>query len=88
MISSILDEQIPDFLLVVDKGHDSVDDVHDPLPMLNNDLWLDKESKVMALELAEDILFGRLSNGGGVVHVEVKDDDIHLEIEEKDAVSA
>jgi ATP-dependent Clp protease ATP-binding subunit ClpA len=39
-------------------------------------------------ELAEDILFGRLSNGGGVVHVEVKDDDIHLEIEEKDAVSA
>ena len=39
-------------------------------------------------ELAEDILFGRLSNGGGVVHVQVKDDDIHLEIEEKDAVSA
>lgn len=39
-------------------------------------------------ELAEDILFGRLSNGGGVVHVQVKDDDLHLEIEEKDAVSA
>ncbi|MFN3236188.1 MAG: ATP-dependent Clp protease ATP-binding subunit ClpA [Pseudomonadales bacterium] len=38
--------------------------------------------------LAEDILFGRLSNGGGVVHVQVKDDDLHLEIEEKDAVSA
>jgi ATP-dependent Clp protease ATP-binding subunit ClpA len=37
--------------------------------------------------LAEDILFGRLSNGGGVVHVQVKDDDLHLEIEEKDAVS-
>lgn len=33
-------------------------------------------------ELAEDILFGKLSNGGGVVRVRVKDDDIHLEIEE------
>lgn len=39
-------------------------------------------------ELAEDILFGRLSNGGGVVHVQVVDDDLHLEIEEKDTVSA
>ena len=39
-------------------------------------------------ELAEDILFGCLSNGGGVVHVQVVDDDLHLEIEEKDAVSA
>jgi len=39
-------------------------------------------------ELAEDILFGKLSNGGGVVHVKVVDDDLHLEIEEKDAVSA
>ena len=33
-------------------------------------------------ELAEDILFGKLSNGGGVVHVRVKDDDIVLDIEE------
>ncbi len=33
-------------------------------------------------ELAEDILFGRLSNNGGVVHVVVKDDDIILEVEE------
>ncbi|MBV1876105.1 MAG: ATP-dependent Clp protease ATP-binding subunit ClpA [Pseudomonadales bacterium] len=33
-------------------------------------------------ELAEDILFGRLSNGGGVVRVVVRDDDLVLEIEE------
>ena len=33
-------------------------------------------------ELAEDILFGRLSNNGGVVHVRVRDDDIWLDIEE------
>ncbi len=33
-------------------------------------------------ELAEDILFGKLANGGGVVHVRVKDDDIVLDIEE------
>ncbi|MCB1646839.1 MAG: ATP-dependent Clp protease ATP-binding subunit ClpA [Pseudomonadales bacterium] len=33
-------------------------------------------------ELAEDILFGKLSNNGGVVHVLVKDDDLYLEIEE------
>lgn len=33
-------------------------------------------------ELAEDILFGKLSNGGGVVHVLVRDDDLVLEIEE------
>ncbi|MCB1691798.1 MAG: AAA family ATPase, partial [Pseudomonadales bacterium] len=33
-------------------------------------------------ELAEDILFGKLSNNGGVVHVRVKDDDIFLDIEE------
>jgi ATP-dependent Clp protease ATP-binding subunit ClpA len=33
-------------------------------------------------ELAEDILFGKLSNNGGVVHVTVKDDDLYLEIEE------
>ncbi|MEX1237508.1 MAG: AAA family ATPase, partial [Pseudomonadales bacterium] len=33
-------------------------------------------------ELAEDILFGKLSNNGGVVHVTVKDDDLYLDIEE------
>ena len=33
-------------------------------------------------ELAEDILFGRLSDGGGVVHVTVVDGDLSLEIEE------
>jgi ATP-dependent Clp protease ATP-binding subunit ClpA len=33
-------------------------------------------------ELAEDILFGRLSTNGGVVHVLVKDDDLVLEIDE------
>ncbi|HKI74847.1 MAG TPA: ATP-dependent Clp protease ATP-binding subunit ClpA [Pseudomonadales bacterium] len=33
-------------------------------------------------ELAEDILFGRLSNNGGVVHITVKDDDLYLDIEE------
>ena len=38
-------------------------------------------------ELAEDILFGRLSNGGGVVHVSVKDDDLVLEIEEPSELS-
>jgi len=39
-------------------------------------------------ELAEDILFGRLSNGGGVVQVKVVDGDLVLEIEEKSVVSA
>ncbi|MFT4712288.1 MAG: ATP-dependent Clp protease ATP-binding subunit ClpA [Candidatus Azotimanducaceae bacterium] len=34
-------------------------------------------------ELAEDILFGKLANGGGVVHVLVKDNDLVLEIEEQ-----
>jgi ATP-dependent Clp protease ATP-binding subunit ClpA len=33
-------------------------------------------------ELAEDILFGRLSTNGGVVHVFVRDDDLVLEIDE------
>jgi ATP-dependent Clp protease ATP-binding subunit ClpA len=33
-------------------------------------------------ELAEDILFGRLSTNGGVVHVLVRDDDLVLEIDE------
>ena len=37
-------------------------------------------------ELAEDILFGRLSDGGGVVHVTVEDDDLLLEIEEPETV--
>ena len=40
-------------------------------------------------ELAEDILFGRLSHGGGTVHVTVEDDDLKLEIEEpEEKVSA
>jgi ATP-dependent Clp protease ATP-binding subunit ClpA len=39
-------------------------------------------------ELAEDILFGRLSNGGGIVQVKVVDGDLVLEIEEKSEVSA
>ena len=39
-------------------------------------------------ELAEDILFGRLSNNGGVVHVIVKDDDLFLEIEEQSKAPA
>ena len=33
-------------------------------------------------ELAEDILFGKLSRGGGVVRVTVSDGDLVLEIEE------
>ena len=37
-------------------------------------------------ELAEDILFGRLSDGGGVVHVTVEDGDLLLEIEEPETV--
>lgn len=37
-------------------------------------------------ELAEDILFGRLANGGGLVHVLVEDDDLVLEIEEPETV--
>jgi ATP-dependent Clp protease ATP-binding subunit ClpA len=39
-------------------------------------------------ELAEDILFGRLANRGGVVHVVVEDDDLVMKIEEPDEVSA
>ena len=39
-------------------------------------------------ELAEDILFGRLSNNGGVVRVFVKDGELMLEIEEPEEVSA
>jgi ATP-dependent Clp protease ATP-binding subunit ClpA len=39
-------------------------------------------------ELAEDILFGRLSNNGGVVRVFVKDGELMLEIEEPEGVSA
>ena len=35
-------------------------------------------------ELAEDILFGKLSAGGGVVHVTVKDGDLSLEISERE----
>ncbi len=37
-------------------------------------------------ELAEDILFGRLSDGGGVVHVTVEDGDLSLQIEEPETV--
>ncbi len=33
-------------------------------------------------DLAEDILFGKLSSGGGVVHVTVEDGDLSLDIEE------
>ena len=33
-------------------------------------------------ELAEDILFGKLSDGGGVVHVSVRDGDLALDIAE------
>jgi ATP-dependent Clp protease ATP-binding subunit ClpA len=39
-------------------------------------------------ELAEDILFGKLSKGGGVVHVIVENDDLVMEIEEPSEVSA
>ena len=35
-------------------------------------------------DLAEDILFGRLSSNGGVVRVTVKDEDLVLEIEESE----
>lgn len=38
-------------------------------------------------ELAEDILFGRLSHNGGVVHVSVKDGELVLEIEEPEKIS-
>lgn len=38
-------------------------------------------------ELAEDILFGRLSNNGGVVQIIVKDGELVLEIEEPEKVS-
>jgi ATP-dependent Clp protease ATP-binding subunit ClpA len=37
-------------------------------------------------ELAEDILFGKLSNGGGVVHVTVEDGDLSLVIDEPEMV--
>ena len=37
-------------------------------------------------DLAEDILFGKLSSGGGVVHVTVEDGDLSLEIEEPETV--
>ena len=37
-------------------------------------------------DLAEDILFGKLSNGGGVVHVTVENGDLSLEIEEPETV--
>lgn len=39
-------------------------------------------------ELAEDILFGKLSKGGGVVHVIVENDDLVMEIEEPSEASA
>jgi ATP-dependent Clp protease ATP-binding subunit ClpA len=38
-------------------------------------------------ELAEDILFGRLSNNGGTVHVTVVDDELVLEVEDSEEVS-
>ena len=38
-------------------------------------------------ELAEDILFGRLSNNGGVVQISVKDGELVLEIEEPEKIS-
>ncbi len=37
-------------------------------------------------DLAEDILFGKLSRGGGVVHVTVEDGDLSLVIEEPETV--
>jgi ATP-dependent Clp protease ATP-binding subunit ClpA len=37
-------------------------------------------------DLAEDILFGKLSSGGGVVHVTVEDGDLSLLIEEPETV--
>ena len=33
--------------------------------------------------LAEDILFGRLAKHGGLVHVDIEDDDLVLNIEEE-----
>ena len=39
-------------------------------------------------KLAEDILFGELSEGGGIVHVTVEDDDLALEIESRAAARA
>ena len=39
-------------------------------------------------ELAEDILFGKLSRNGGVVHVSVDDDELVLEIEEPEKTPA
>ncbi|MGI9323395.1 MAG: ATP-dependent Clp protease ATP-binding subunit ClpA, partial [Pseudomonadales bacterium] len=39
-------------------------------------------------ELAEDILFGKLSQGGGTVHVTVKDGDLALEIDEREKTTA
>ena len=39
-------------------------------------------------KLAEDILFGELSDGGGIVHVTVEDDDLALEIESRAAARA
>ena len=38
-------------------------------------------------ELAEDILFGKLANRGGVVRVSVENDDLVLEIEEPREIS-
>ena len=39
-------------------------------------------------ELAEDLLFGKLADNGGTVHVLVKDGDLYLEIDEAVKVSA
>ena len=39
-------------------------------------------------ELAEDILFGRLSHGGGTVKVLVEDDDLILKIQQSSKESA
>ena len=39
-------------------------------------------------ELAEDILFGKLANGGGLVRVRVGDDGLILEIEEPEKAPA
>jgi ATP-dependent Clp protease ATP-binding subunit ClpA len=38
-------------------------------------------------ELAEDILFGRLASGGGVVSIKVVDDELVIEIEDPETVS-
>ena len=43
------------------------------------------EHAFLRRQLAEDILFGDLSRGGGIVHISVENDELKLDIEERGA---